>query len=64
MGVDLQKKKRSTYVWWHLLCHFRPKNDSKGAGKQVVTFFFFLEITPFFTFSLILKLVLSLKDQV
>ena len=41
MGSDLQKRKGSSPVWLHLLCHFRPKNDTKRAAKQVMTFFFF-----------------------
>ena len=36
-----KKKKKLTSAWWHVLCQFRPKNDSKGAGKQLVAFFFF-----------------------
>ena len=41
-----KKKKRSKPVWMRHLCSFRPKSDTKCAAKQVLTFFFFLEITP------------------
>ena len=51
MEVDLKKKKkkkRSTSVWWHLLREFRPRNDSKGARIQLVTFFFSFGGHPLF----------------
>ena len=42
-----QKRKRSIPLWIRDLCSFRPENDTKCAAKQVLTLFFFLEITPF-----------------
>ena len=40
-GVISIKKKRSSSVWLHVLCHFQAVNCTKRAAKQVLTFFFF-----------------------
>ena len=46
--ISKKKKKRSLTASLHLFHHFWPENATKRDEKQLMTFFFFLEITSEF----------------